>query len=68
MILAINKKKSTNQVKEVIPAAKPEIVKIDKFIKEAKESPKYLEQVYANEMVPFIANVIKDVEQQRKTQ
>lgn len=33
MILAINKKKSTNQAKEAIPAAKPEIVKIDKFIK-----------------------------------
>lgn len=48
MILAINKKKSTNQAKEAIPAAKPEIVKIDKFIKQAKESPKYLEQVYAN--------------------
>lgn len=61
MILAINKKKSINQVKEVIPTTKPEIVKIDKFIKEAKESPKYFEQIYANEMVPLIAKVIKDV-------
>jgi hypothetical protein len=66
MILAINKKKSNNQVKEVILPVKPQIAEINQFIKEAKHSPKHFEQVYTSNIVPYIATAIKDVELQRK--
>lgn len=63
MILAINKKKSSNRVKGIVPSLKeqPQLQEINIFLKKVKKTPKNLEQVYVDEVVPPIVSGFKKV-------
>ena len=64
LIMQVNKKKSKNRVKKVVPnlSNKPEIDEVYQFINKAKAVPKNYEQVYVEEIVPQLTSGLKQVD------
>lgn len=64
LIMQVNRKKSKNRVKEVVPSlsSRAEIEEVYEFINKVKTVPKNYEQVYVEEIVPQLTSGLKKVD------